>query len=274
MQDSTIAIYCFIDDLLQKLPKKPIDSRRKLTDAQVITIAITAARYFQGNQQNACAYMRDFFGFDIPDKSNFTKILHSLSDLIHALFYHLAEMIKNLNIESRYIIDSFPVAMCKNIRIPRAKIVKEKAYRGYNASKKEYFYGIKVHMICTENGIPVEFIFTQGSVHDNKGMQQMPINLPENSVLYADSAYLNKEIKEILAQKKHISLMAATKKNSIKKNTPEQAQEINHFRKRIETTFSSINAWFAKKIHAVTLKGFLLKVLFTIIALIVHMNIK
>jgi hypothetical protein len=274
MQDFTIAIYCFIDDLLQTIDKKRLDSRRKLSDAQVITTAIIAARYFQGNQANACAYMKDFFGFEIPDKSNFNKNLHLLSDLICKLFYQLSSIFKALNLETVYIIDSFPVPVCKNIRIRRANLLREEKFRGYNASKKEYFYGFKVHVICTGNGMPVEVFFTAGSVHDNTAMQAMDIDLPENSDLYGDSAYLNKDIKALLEEMGAIKLKAATKKNSIEKNTKEQALEINYFRKRIETTFASINALFPKKIHAVTPEGFLLKVLFTIIAVILHTQFK
>ena len=81
-------------------------------------------------------------------------------------------------------------------------------------------------------------------------------------------------MKALLEEMGTIKLKAATKKNSIHKNTKEQALEINYFRKRIETTFASINALFPKKIHAVTPEGFLLKVLFTIIAVILHTQFK
>jgi len=61
----------------------------------------------------------------------------------------------------------------------------------------------------------------------------------QDKACYAGAAYLNREMKEFLAQEKHISLRAATKKNSIEENTPQQAQEMNNLRKRIETTFLS-----------------------------------
>jgi hypothetical protein len=146
MKDFTVAIYCFIDDLLKKTQNTFIDSRRKLNDAQIITTVIISAKYFYGNQDAACVYMCEHWGFNMPDKSNFNKILlggipHSLSDLISQLFYHLSAIFKHLNLESVYIIDSFPVPVCKNIRISRSKIIKGEEFRGYNASKKEYFYG-------------------------------------------------------------------------------------------------------------------------------------
>jgi hypothetical protein len=42
-----ISIYCITDDLLKLLGKKE-DERRKMTDAEVITTAIVAVKFFGG----------------------------------------------------------------------------------------------------------------------------------------------------------------------------------------------------------------------------------
>lgn len=265
MKDFTIAIYCFIDDLLLKIDNKSIDKRRKLTNSQVITTVIVSAKYFYGNQASACAYLASHYGFKIPDKSNFNRILHDLVDLIEELFFYLGLIFKKLNLQSVYIIDSFPVAVCKNIRISRSKLIKGEEFRGYNASKREFFYGFKVHVITTGDGIPVEFMVTAGTAHDNITFQGMDINLPENSDLYGDAAYINKEYKEFYEKFNGIRLKTATKKNSLEKNTWAEELENKYHRKTIENTFANITAKFPKKIHAVTPKGFLLKILIFII---------
>ena len=122
--------------------------------------------------------------------------MHSRTDLISDLFCALSTIFKNLNISSVYLIDSFPVAICKNIRICRAKLVKGEEFRGYNPSKREYFMALKrfdasIHVITTGEGIPVEFLVTAGSIPDNTTFQVMDINLPENRDLYGDAAYIN-----------------------------------------------------------------------------------
>jgi hypothetical protein len=265
MKDFTIAIYCFLDDLLLKIDGKELDKRRKLTDSQVITTVILSAKYFYGNQASACGYLESHYGFKMPDKSNFNRILHSLADLMTEIFFYLGLIFKELNLQSIYIIDSFPIAVCKNIRISRSKIVKGKEFRGYNASKREYFYGFKVHVITTSGGIPVEVLVTAGSVHDNTALQGMDLNLPENSDLYGDAAYINKEQKELYEEYNKISIKAATKKNSLERNTWAEELENKYYRKTIENTFSNITAKLPKKTHAVTAKGFLIKILIYII---------
>ena len=205
MKDFTVAIYCFIDDLLQKMQPNHLDKRRKLTDAQVIATAIVSAKYFYGNQWTACRYMKEHWGFEMPDKGNFNRILHRLSDLIARIFQQLSEIIKHLNLESVYIIGSFPVPVCKNIRISRSKLLKGKEFRGYNASKREFFYGFKVHMITTGEGIPAGVLIMAGSIHDNTALQTMDIGLPKKSRLYADAAYLNGGIKGLLSESRMVS---------------------------------------------------------------------
>jgi hypothetical protein len=90
---------------------------------------------------------------------------------------------KSKNTESVYSIDSFPIPVCDNIRIPRSKIYEgEEEYRGYQASKKRYFYGIKIHLMVTASRQPVEFFLTSGSFADVKGLRVFPFALPEGSV--------------------------------------------------------------------------------------------
>jgi len=48
MCDSTLAIYCFIDDFLKASGYRE-DLRIEVTDAEVITIAICAMLHFGGN---------------------------------------------------------------------------------------------------------------------------------------------------------------------------------------------------------------------------------
>jgi hypothetical protein len=103
----------------------------------------------------------------VEKRPNFNRMLHRLSQVIASLFLALGQSLKELNCSSEYVIDSFPVAVCRNIRINRCRLLRHEAYRGYNASKREYFYGFKVQVITTAAGLPVEY-FIVGSVHDVK----------------------------------------------------------------------------------------------------------
>src|ERR671931_2509198 len=114
--------------------------------------------------------------------------LHRLTDLFVMLFDLLGCTWKQLNTEAIYIIDSFPVAVCDNYRILRAKLYQHERYRGYIASKKRYFYGLKVHLMVTKDGQPVECFITPGSYSDVRALPTFQFDVPEGSRLYADKA--------------------------------------------------------------------------------------
>ncbi len=265
MTDYTIAIYCFMDDYL-KISRPKMDKRRKVSDAEILTTALLSAQYFYGNQYSACQYMHQHHGMAGLDKSNFNRHLHRLAHTLASIFFALGQSLKQLNTESRYMIDSFPVAVCKNIRIPRCKLLQHQAYRGYNASKRLYFYGFKVQVVTTADGIPVDYLITAGSIHDNTALQAMQLHLPEGSEVYADSAYTHYELEDLYKQCDQVRLLVERKVNSKRPDTAALQFLKKHWRKRIETTFSEITARFPGKIQAVTPQGFMLKIVLFLLA--------
>jgi hypothetical protein len=191
MVTKTVAIYVFFDDILKSMDyKEPIN--RKTSDSEIATVLLIAARYFGGNIETSISFVRSTGLMPtMLGKSRFNRRMHKIGELLAELFFYLGQAIKELNISQTYCIDSFPVAVCQNIRIPHCRIVQGEEYRGYCASKRTYFYGFKVHVIITSDGIPVEYTFTTGNVHDLDGMKQLPLNLPPKSEILADSAYTN-----------------------------------------------------------------------------------
>lgn len=265
MTDKTIAIYCFLDDLFKVMGLKT-DAHCKLNDAEVATTAIMAALSFYGNQAAACGYMQRHYGMKMIDKSGFNRRLRRLEAALVAVFQALGTTFKELNTTSRYLIDSFPVAVCRNCRIPVCKLLKGKAYHGYNEAKKEYYYGFKIQLITTADNQPVDYFITAGSFHDCTALQAMQINLPAGSELYGDSGYTDYEQEDLYAECDQIYLKIHRKKNSLR---PDAAWDVflkKHFRKPVENVFSQITNLFPRKIHAVTAQGFLLKLFLFLLA--------
>ena len=144
-----IVIYAITDDLLKAIGHEE-DIRRNMSDAEIITTALTAAIFFGGNHSKACEYMKDHKLINkMLEKSRFNRRLHNVSMLINDLFHQLGTILKEINDSTEYLLDSFPIPMCDNIRIFNAKLINSKQYRGYIASKKRYFYGVRVQLLTT-----------------------------------------------------------------------------------------------------------------------------
>lgn len=165
------------------------------------------------------------------------------------------------------MIDSFPVSICHIVRKRRCKIVEFIDYLGYNASKKERFYGLKVQMITNQYNIPVTIYIHPGSYHDMSAFSEMSFSLPAGSELFADKGYNSQTAEEKLKNEKGIKPMFLYRKNIKRANDDEKTIKYKQKkRKPIETTFSQITALFPKKIHAIHLDGFETKIRIFILA--------
>ncbi len=260
MYDRTLAIYCFVDDLLKALEHVE-DTRCQLADAEVITTALVAMLWFGGNFESSRSFLHASGMMPrMLSRSRLSRRLNRLADLVHLVFHQLGDTLKELNTESRYSLDSFPIALCDNIRIRRCRLTQSKQFRGYMASKRRYFYGVRVQMLVTVDGFPVEFSILPGSLSDLEGMSQLPLCLPAGAEVAADAAYTFYEWEDVLAETDNVRLLVGRKQNSRRRDVPSVHDYKQWLRRRIETVFGEITKLFPKKIHATTLSGFILKI--------------
>jgi hypothetical protein len=90
-------------------------------------------------------------------------------------------------------MDSVPITAGDNYRIPRAKLSQHQEYRGYIASTKRYFYGLKLHRMVTKDGQPVECFLPPGSFSDVRALKTCQCDVPHGSHIDAAKAYYYNE---------------------------------------------------------------------------------
>ena len=270
MDERIIAIYCLCDDCLKALHHHE-DQQCRMSDAEVMTTALAAVLFFRGNFETARHYLEEHrFIPRMLGKSRFNRRLHRIRDLFLTLFGILGETWKALNAESIYSVDSFPIPVCDNYRIRHCRVYHDEAYRGYMASKKRFFYGVKIHLLATGTGEPVEFFLTPGSFSDVGNVEAFDWDLPAQSIVYADRGYNSARFETEIQQQAQITFQPLRRTN-MKKQFPPWIQFLqHHFRKRIETLGSLIERLLPKSIHAVTALGFELKVVLFVLAVSIN----
>ena len=264
-----IAIYCLCEEYLKSLGmNKKSWPNEKMSNAEVMTTLIVATRFFYGNIERARVMLKSYGHIpSMLSKSQLNRRIHNLSDEIWEGIISYAHSKYGIqHLDKDFIIDSFPVRVCHNIRIKRCKIFQDESYRGYNASKKEFFYGLKVTVISTLEGLPVKTFLAPGSMHDLTALKTIGLtDFPKNSTIYGDAAYIDYDYEEKIKNTGK-KLIAERKGNSLKPLDLEDYINLKAHRKKIETVFSKITGYISRKIQAVTSRGFRLKVLNFIIA--------
>ncbi len=268
MDDTITTTYCLCEEFLKAIGHHD-DPQACLSTAEVMTVALTASAFFGSNIDRSRLFLHQH-GYmpNMISKSRLNRRLHAISlSYWDALFGILAAVFKGSNPSGEYVVDSFPIPVCDNIRIRRCRLYEGEEFRGYIASKKRYFYGLRVHMMVTaEGGKPVEFFLQAGARNDNAAFKGFELDLPAGSTIYADKQYNDYHYEDLIEEAASLEMRPLRKKNSKRPFAPFVEYIQQRMRKRIETSFARIAELLPKKIHAVTAEGFELKIVCVVLA--------
>lgn len=273
MQTEIITIYAICDDYLKAMKHRD-DEQVEMTTAEVMTTALVSARFFKNCLEPARKFMKEE-GY-IPkmlSESRLNRRLHKIREEVWlGLFYALATVHKQFNDSLDYVVDSFPIVICDNYRIKRCRLYRShpKAYRGYIASKRRFFYGLRAHVLVTATGQPVDLVLAPGSDADLPAFKRLLLDLPDGATIYADKAYTDYVCEDVLNEDTAISLVVMRKSNSTRPMDGCLRYICHHVRKRIETSFSRVSDFFAKRIYAITARGVELKSFMAVLAFSVN----
>ena len=240
MDDNIIAIFCLCDDLLQAMQHQE-NRQCQRHDAEIMTTAFIAAFFFRGNPESARARLKQYGDVThMVSKSRCSRRLHRLKELLSIFFNLRAQTWKTLHTDALYVSESRPIAVWDNIRIRRSKLSATEDFRGYQASKKRYVYGLKMHLMVTQDGQPVACFLTPGGCGDVDTLKYYAYALPDGSMLYADKAYNDYAIEDLLKEVEQRHLMPMRKKNAKRAVSPSSAFVQSYHRQRGETAGSLI----------------------------------
>src|SRR5438067_4393739 len=138
-----IGIYVVIDDTMRALGHT---SHRLagVSDAEVLTVAVVAAAFFDNHHARALAVLRATgYLSRALSTSRFSRRLHALADWLALLLDVLGTLFAHGQAAiCDFIIDSMPpLPVCKRVRARRCRTVRGRAYCGYCPAKREKFLG-------------------------------------------------------------------------------------------------------------------------------------
>lgn len=260
-----VSVFCISDELMKHFGHQS-HPLAHMSDAEVITVAVVAAKYFQNHQERALAVMTGLGLVPTLSISRFNRRLHGLK---HWLDYSLDVLTELFRTGLSYLIDSCPMPVCKRKRARRCKKVKGKAFCGYCAAKDEKFFGWRLQLICTPEGVPVSFALVEGGYHDLTAIHELTYDLPEGANVYGDKAFNSEADEQSIATETGVTLIPYRKKNMHKQNSLSELFALQAFRKRIETVYSQLESMGIQSLKARSNEGFFIKAKASLFALAV-----
>ena len=162
-----------------------------------------------------------------------------------------------------FAIDSMPLEICKIAREQRNKMGKESVHhspdKGYCASQKKYFYGYKLHSVCSAAGVIQSLDLTKASVHDVHYLKDVK-ELFSNCIITGDKGYIGRQHQINLFETAGIQLAVPLRSNQ--KEQQPVMWILKKVRKRIETVFSQLcDQFMIQRNYAKSFTGFKSRVL-------------
>jgi Transposase DDE domain len=158
------ALYVRTDDLLKAFPQHaPVRPRvgiaPRLTDAELVTLAVMQALLGRTSEARwlryAHAQLRHLFPY-LPQQPGYNKRLRALADTLRWLIGVLARD-TDLWTDDVWVVDSTPVECARSREAVHRSDLAGWAEYGYCASHSRYFWGLRLHLLCTLHGLPVGF---------------------------------------------------------------------------------------------------------------------
>ena len=245
-EDFILLVYTIIDDLYQQFVPLSVSKRRnadaaKMSDSEIITLSICSELISIDSENAWYSFVKRNYRHLFPNlccRTRFNRTRRALLQVTELLRQKIGQVFPVPH--SRYfVIDSFPLPVC---RFGRARYCRSFRADGANygrcPSKKETYYGFKVHALITLEGYITAFEITPASVDDREGLR----DLAENHlglVILGDKGYTGRILWEDMKQQ-GVCLMSL-KPSNYKENWPREVRQlIFRFRRRVETVFSQL----------------------------------
>ncbi len=206
------ALYVTTDDFLadnpQHRPWRPkVGLTPRLSDAELVTLVVLQALLGFTSEARwlryANSHLRGMFP-DLPRQSGYNKRVRAAAGMLRAVLAHLVGRCSR-STDDVWVVDSTPVECGRSRETAKRSDLAGWAEYGYCASHSRFFWGLRLHLVCTLSGLPVAFALAGAKADEREvllGMLDADPNLMiahQKQKLMADKNYYGKAFEAALA---------------------------------------------------------------------------
>lgn len=212
LDDLVLALYVRIDDLLrahpEQLPPRPrVGFEPKLSDAELITLAVMAALAGYTSERrwlrHARQHLSGMFPY-LPQQPGYNKRLRKLASTMRWLIGMLGADCSIAD-DDVWVVDSTPVECARSRETVKRSDLAGWAEYGYCASHSRFFWGLRLHLLCTLHGLPVGWALTGAKADEREVLDDILADLPVTpagsgrQMVIADKNYFGRDFEAELA---------------------------------------------------------------------------
>ena len=209
---------CYDNTLALEAQRQSNNFCPKFTDKECMATYIWGLANQKFTVRGCYDFIKDFYSDwfpDLPSYQAYNSRTCYLADAFKALAHLL---LKNLGFDvshSNFIHDSMPIIVANSARSGSAKAAKEVCDKGYCASKKMYYYGVKLHILAQNNfkamPTPALMATSKASIHDLDIGKEM-LRDAKNIRVFCDMAYIDKEWQTAMLTENNVKIITPIKR--------------------------------------------------------------
>ncbi|MGW6244332.1 IS982 family transposase [Streptomyces roseolus] len=207
------ALYVKTDDLLKDSPhltpwRPTVGIAPPLTDAELVTLAMMQAMLGFTSEakwlRHARAHPRHLFPY-LPQQPGYNKRLRKATKLLRRVTRLLATDTSVWS-DDVWIVDSTQVECGRSRETVKRSDPAGWAEYGYCASHSRFFWGLRLHLVCTLQGLPVAFALTGAEADERETLLDLLAAEPElvaaraGQTLIGDKNYFGRAFEGQLAE--------------------------------------------------------------------------
>jgi transposase len=256
-------VFVTADDLL---PEQLKNARRRVTDAEVVTLCVAQAIMDIPSDREflAVAAQRLSHLFPaLPKQPGYLKRRRRLSDAIEWLCCAFAQDSPGWRDEI-VLLDSTPVECGRSVGTARRSELADACGYGYCRSHSRWFWGMRLHLAAAPDGTPRAAILAPADQKEREvALRLLPLALRGGEQLVCDKGYAGKEFKTTVAE-----TFGATVLRPSRKHEPDNNLHLSSIRQRIESIFWTLKNRLGLERHqARTLTGIRTRIATKLLAL-------
>ena len=179
------ALYVTCDDLLknhpERVPARPVVGLQpQITDAELVTLAVMQALLGYTSERrwlrHARAALLGMFP-TLPRQPGYNKRLRKLADTMSWLVATLGGE-TTVATDDVWVIDSTPVECARSRETVKRSDLAGWAEYGYCASHSRFFWGLRLHLVCTLHGLPVGWALTGAKADERAVLADIVAHTP------------------------------------------------------------------------------------------------
>jgi hypothetical protein len=247
-EEFIISVYCLVCEHYQALFAKQRVRQRgfdpRFTDEEVLTLEICGAYLGLHEEEALYAYFsehwRHFFP-ELPSRSTFVRQAANLWQVKRLLQRRLIHVSGQIDDEV-HLIDTLPLPVCTYTRARRDRCFAGEADYGYCAAKKLHYYGFKLGLRLSRDGMILDYSLLPARPHDSQLLDDLIDGY--EGIVVGDKGFLDTARQLNLPAARNVRLITPTHKNMAQQPTPEEQHLYRCWRKRLETVGSHLTERF------------------------------